>query len=115
MKSSKSRSISPILIEKDFWVCFILDNLFSLDFSSHLIFKGGTSLSKVYNLISRFSEDSDLTMDKCIFLDEPIDSETSRKKFEKLIDLTNLKAVEFIKDTVVPALTHKVSSYVNAN
>ena len=50
---------TPQLIEKDFWVCWILKMLFSLPKSgNHLTFKGGTSLSKCYNVIKRFSDDS---------------------------------------------------------
>jgi len=46
------------IIEKDFWVVWILERLFSLpDLNDHLTFKGGTSLSKVYGIIQRFSED----------------------------------------------------------
>ncbi len=53
------------LIEKDFWVCWILRRLFSLDdFHDQLTFKGGTSLSKVYHVIERFSEDVDVAIDR---------------------------------------------------
>ena len=51
-------------VEKDFWVCFVLDLLFNgkSDGEPRLLFKGGTSLSKAYDLISRFSEDIDITV-----------------------------------------------------
>jgi hypothetical protein len=56
--------IRPTIIEKDFWVCFVLKLLFSkAPFKDELVFKGGTSLSKVYGLIERFSEDIDLVLD----------------------------------------------------
>ena len=52
------------LIEKDFWVCWILKRLFSIPaFQSHLLFKGGTTLSKIFGVIRRFSEDIDLVVD----------------------------------------------------
>ncbi len=52
------------LLEKDFWVCWSLKHLFSIEeFAGHLMFKGGTSLSKVFNAIHRFSEDLDLAVD----------------------------------------------------
>jgi predicted nucleotidyltransferase component of viral defense system len=51
-------------IEKDAWVTLILRMLFRSEISSHLVFKGGTSLSKAYNLIERFSEDIDLAIDR---------------------------------------------------
>ena len=51
-------------VEKDFWVCFVLDLLFNdkLEDEPRLLFKGGTSLSKAYDLVSRFSEDIDITV-----------------------------------------------------
>jgi len=51
-------------VEKDFWVCLVLDLLFNGQAKGEprLLFKGGTSLSKAYNLISRFSEDIDITV-----------------------------------------------------
>jgi hypothetical protein len=51
------------LLEKDIWVVWALDALFSSPIGEHLSFKGGTSLSKAYGLIDRFSEDIDLTYD----------------------------------------------------
>ncbi|MDR2572316.1 MAG: nucleotidyl transferase AbiEii/AbiGii toxin family protein [Oscillospiraceae bacterium] len=52
------------LIEKDFWVCYILDILFRCSsYKNSLLFKGGTCLSKAFNLIERFSEDVDLALD----------------------------------------------------
>ncbi|MBU3680249.1 MAG: nucleotidyl transferase AbiEii/AbiGii toxin family protein [Candidatus Kapabacteria bacterium] len=54
---------SATVLEKDVWVCWMLSKLFSLPLSHRLAFKGGTSLSKVYGLIHRFSEDIDITVD----------------------------------------------------
>lgn len=53
----------PHLLEKDIWVVWSLAALFESPFGSHLVFKGGTALSKAYNVIRRFSEDVDLTYD----------------------------------------------------
>ena len=55
-------------IEKDFWVCWTLRELFRLpDWGAHLTFKGGTSLSKCWQLIERFSEDIDIFLDPQAF------------------------------------------------
>ena len=55
----------PALVEKDFWVCWTLKRIFTLDNPpAGLFFKGGTSLSKVYQAIDRFSEDVDLSFDR---------------------------------------------------
>ena len=51
-------------VEKDLWVTTLLQLLFTLPFANHLLFKGGTSLSKSYGLIHRFSEDIDLVIDR---------------------------------------------------
>lgn len=59
-QAAANRDISPIMVEKDFWVCWLLGVLFESEFSTSLVFKGGTSLSKVFNAIERFSEDIDL-------------------------------------------------------
>lgn len=58
-------AMSKAIIEKDFWVCWSLKRLFALSsFGDHMIFKGGTSLSKAYDVIHRFSEDVDLSLDR---------------------------------------------------
>jgi predicted nucleotidyltransferase component of viral defense system len=57
--------LSPQIVEKDFWVCWTLHALFGLpDLGAALIFNGGTSLSKVYQLIERLSEDIDVSIDR---------------------------------------------------
>ena len=55
-------SIPEVFVEKDYWVTWILRNLSRADYRERLIFKGGTSLSKAYKLIQRFSEDIDLAV-----------------------------------------------------
>jgi hypothetical protein len=56
------RSLSPVILEKDFWVCWLLGIIFDSEFADSLVFKGGTSLSKVFGVIDRFSEDIDLSV-----------------------------------------------------
>ncbi|MBL8291152.1 MAG: nucleotidyl transferase AbiEii/AbiGii toxin family protein [Bryobacterales bacterium] len=51
------------LLDKDVWLVWLLDVLFQSPFGEHLVFKGGSSLSKGYQIITRFSEDVDLTYD----------------------------------------------------
>jgi predicted nucleotidyltransferase component of viral defense system len=54
----------PVAVEKDWWVVHTLALIFSMPCAGSLVFKGGTSLSKGWNLIQRFSEDIDLVLDK---------------------------------------------------
>jgi len=62
-EAAAQRGVSAVLFEKDFWVCWLLGVLFSdADVAPHLVFKGGTSLAKVFGAIDRFSEDVDLSV-----------------------------------------------------
>src|SRR5665647_3324247 len=64
LEFAAARTARPAhLLEKDLWVVTALSFLFESSFSSDLTFKGGTSLSKAYHVIDRFSEDIDLTYD----------------------------------------------------
>ncbi len=55
-------NLSEFIVEKDYWVTYLLKNLVNSEFANEFVFKGGTCLSKAYNLIERFSEDIDLLM-----------------------------------------------------
>lgn len=56
--------VSEAVVEKDFWVCCTLKQIFSIDsLRERLLFQGGTSLSKLFGVIHRFSEDVDLAAD----------------------------------------------------
>ena len=67
--------MTEAIVEKDFWVCYMLDYLFHrCCWKNNIAFKGGTSLSKAYGLIERFSEDIDLILDWRVLgysIDEP--------------------------------------------
>lgn len=58
------QGMTPFAVEKDWWVSRTLEIIFQMDIANHLVFKGGTSLSKAWKLIHRFSEDIDLAIDK---------------------------------------------------
>ena len=71
-EASARRGLSPVIVEKDFWVCWLLSVLFESSFRDAVVFKGGTSLSKVFGVINRFSEDIDLSLAPAFLgLDEP--------------------------------------------
>ena len=63
-------------VEKDLWITAIIQIIFTLPCADSLVFKGGTSLSKVWGLINRFSEDIDLAIDRTIF---NLDGELTKK------------------------------------
>lgn len=64
------KNISNAAVEKDWWVTAILKVLFSLTPAPYMLFKGGTSLSKGWNLINRFSEDIDIALYRDFYLNE---------------------------------------------
>lgn len=109
---SRRRNLAPAILEKDYWVCRTLDAIFSLpDIGEHLVFKGGTSLSKVFGLIERFSEDVDLSFhrDYLGFGDHDHDPEAaaSNKNQRKRIDDLQAACVEHIREVLLPALQAK--------
>lgn len=99
--------MSEAIIEKDFWVCFMLEVLFEHSpFQDYFAFKGGTSLSKSFQLIERFSEDIDLILDwrKLGYgHTEPLQdrSNTAQDRFKKEI---NTRCEVFLKETFIPRL-----------
>ncbi|MEY3500599.1 MAG: hypothetical protein RL308_2268 [Bacteroidota bacterium] len=74
--------MTPFAVEKDWWVSRTLEIIFQMSIAKHLVFKGGTSLSKAWKLINRFSEDIDLAIDKAFF--EGYNGEISKSKISKL-------------------------------
>lgn len=74
------------ILEKDIWLCQVLDILFQLPCRKPMAFKGGTSLSKVYKAIDRFSEDIDVTVDyRSLVVDAPeLESITSNSQRGRL-------------------------------
>ncbi|SDJ45940.1 Nucleotidyl transferase AbiEii toxin, Type IV TA system [Variovorax sp. OV700] len=97
----------PHLLEKDIWVVWSLRHIFAAPYASHLVFKGGTSLSKAYGVIQRFSEDVDLTYDiRAIAADLIGDAGTplpaskiQEKRWSKEI---RARLVEWVRTEVVP-------------
>src|SRR5665647_3330857 len=64
LEISRKMKLPPAAIEKDWWVTRTLELVFQTEVAPHTVFKGGTSLSKAWNLIDRFSEDIDLALDR---------------------------------------------------
>ncbi|MBQ2610809.1 nucleotidyl transferase AbiEii/AbiGii toxin family protein [bacterium] len=74
IEAAKQVNLSEFIVEKDYWVTYLLKNLVKSEFANEFVFKGGTCLSKAYNLIERFSEDIDLLM---------IETEKTQSKTQK--------------------------------
>ncbi len=108
--------LKQFAIEKDYWVCFILDHLFhDSEFHDLFVFKGGTSLSKAYHVIERFSEDIDLILDWRQFINEDDDpwQERSKNKQDKFNKQLNNKASEFFINKLIPTLTKELATKIN--
>jgi len=88
-------------IEKDWWVTMVLQALFSCECAEHIVFKGGTSLSKAWNLIERFSEDIDIAIDRKFF---GFDGELKRKQISNL----RRASCSYIKDKLQNELNQKL-------
>jgi hypothetical protein len=101
------RNMSPAIVEKDFWVCWTLGRLFaSEELAPKIMFKGGTSLSKVFGLIERFSEDIDLILDwNEVSTDDPF-AERSKTKQEGF----NKKIVEESREYIAQHLLPEVQA-----
>jgi hypothetical protein len=101
------RDVSPVILEKDFWVSWLLGILFESPFADSLVFKGGTSLSKVFGIIDRFSEDIDLSLSPA-FLKLP-DAGTSRNQANKWMTRAEAACATAVRDQIGPAIEATVA------
>ena len=109
-ETAARKGMTPAIVEKDFWVCWTLGRLFAHpDLSRLLMFKGGTSLSKVFNLIERFSEDIDLILDWRVVVgeDNPL-ADRSLTKQEALNKTIEAKAVDYIGGEMLAMISRAV-------
>ncbi len=105
-KAAAQMDVSDLIIEKDLWVCWVLEQLFSLPI--HMIFKGGTSLSKVFQLIKRFSEDCDITIDYRMFMQEVDLNTITRSQLKKVSKQLKKQLQAYVSETILPYLQYKV-------
>lgn len=96
--------LPSVAIEKDWWVTLTLKCIFELPSSDQLVFKGGTSLSKGWSLIERFSEDVDLAVDREQFGFEGELGSSQTTKLRKTIR-------SFVKEELAPAISEKLNEY----
>jgi hypothetical protein len=93
------------ILEKDIWLCQVLGILFTLPICKPMAFKGGTSLSKVYQAIERFSEDIDVTIDyRSLVADVPDLAGLSNAQRKKLSDMLKAALIAHVTGELVPAL-----------
>ena len=116
--AAQAKGMAPAIVEKDFWVCWTLDYLFTRSqYKDSFSFKGGTSLSKGFGLIKRFSEDIDLIMDWRLLgysAEEPL-APRSNTKQDAFISRINADAAAFLNDRLFPALSDYAADFTNEN
>lgn len=98
--------ISPLFIEKDYWICRSLRLMAEGDTENRTVFKGGTSLSKAYGIGNRFSEDVDVAIAEAWTL--------SGNQLKNLIRTTAHRMTEGLEEIVIPGKTSKGSHYHKA-
>jgi len=108
LQMEQEMGLQAFSVEKDFWVCWTLRELFGLpDVGEHLTFKGGTSLSKAWGLIERFSEDIDLIVAKELFGygdDAAPDKAPSKKQSRLRLDSLQSACRDWVQGTLQPGL-----------
>jgi len=112
LEVSRVTRLDSISVEKDFWVCWTLRELFTLPgIDEHLTFKGGTSLSKAWKLIERFSEDIDLIVDKEVLGfggDAAPDKAPSNKQRRVRLEALMGACREWVQGRLMPGLTERI-------
>lgn len=111
-EAGRRLGLSAGSVEKDLWVCWTLRALFRLPVSGpHLTFKGGTSLSKGWRLIERFSEDIDIVIDREFLgfggANAPEDAPSNKQRAKRLEALM-LAAQHHIRDVLGPSLEQEI-------
>jgi hypothetical protein len=113
-ETANRRNTTTTIIEKDFWVTWILKHLFDLKEIPELSFKGGTSLSKVFQLIQRFSEDIDVSLDRASLgfrgARDLANPELSKSKRKKLDQELRSAIVTMVKDGIFPRMQAALES-----
>lgn len=100
--AESSLGIKPYFLEKDIWICWVLKELFTLP--KKMAFKGGTSLSKCFGLIDRFSEDVDVTIDYREFMPDLNLLNESKNSLRNKRERLKEKLEEYVLNTVIPGL-----------
>jgi hypothetical protein len=110
------KGLQAASVEKDFWVCWTLRELFSLpEIGNRLTFKGGTSLSKAWGLIERFSEDIDLIVDKEALGfsgDASPDHAPSKKQRKLRLDALIDTCRNWVQNELKPALSESIAKQI---
>jgi len=119
-EAAARRDLNPIIIEKDFWVCWTLRRLVNVPkIAGQLTFKGGTSLSKAYGIIHRFSEDIDLTIARTAPIvcevSSPMEEGISRKERDRRTRKLKEAAQNYVSNYVMPILAKEIEASLDTS
>ena len=115
-ETAARRNMSEAVVEKDFWVCWALGKIFADDtVSQKVLFKGGTSLSKVFKLIERFSEDIDLILDWREVTNEDPEAKRSRSKQDQFNKQLQAAAQQYLRDDFQPKIRTLLGGIVSTD
>lgn len=110
--TSSQTGLPAAAVEKDFWVCWLLKQIFEEQvLAKQLLFKGGTSLSKCFGLIKRFSEDIDLILDWTLLTKEDPYAERSNRQQDIFNKAMEAGAVTYICDVIMPQIEKIVAEH----
>lgn len=104
------------MLEKDVWVCWTLQSIFSIPDAHPMAFKGGTSLAKVYGAINRLSEDVDITLDYRAFADEcdPFAEGVSKNAIRRFADRLKVYVYQYATTVIIPHVKAQLKSFPDA-
>jgi hypothetical protein len=101
----------PVVLEKDFWVCWMLGLLFGhATWRRNLVFKGGTALSKVFGVIRRFSEDIDLSVSPSMLgvSESEMTNASSRRQRDRWLESLETTCSQWVRECLQPGLEHQI-------
>jgi hypothetical protein len=115
-EAAARRGLAPVIVEKDFWVCWLLGILFRSSFRDAIVFKAGTSLSKVFGVINRFSEDIDLSLALTFLgLDEPdATADLSKGPVSKWMERPETNCTAVVRDAPAPEISAAIQASLDA-
>ncbi len=116
-EAAERLQLNPVIVEKDFWVCWMLSLLFGrTEWNDALIFKGGTALSKVFGVIRRFSEDIDLSVSPITLgiSEREINEATSRRRRDEWMDKLEETCGKWVHEELQPELEQAITAVIGA-
>lgn len=116
-EAAERLQIQPVIVEKDFWVCWMLGFLFDRpEWADALVFKGGTALSKVFGIIRRFSEDIDLSVSPATLgiSEADVNDAGSRRQRERWMEDLEAACSRWVAEKLQPELERSISAVIGA-